>query len=91
MADGDAFVTKELPLPPDARTDALSLVNFPTEATLLADLQRSLRAGQGFAVATLNLDHIVKMRRDAGFLDAYRAHSHVVADGNPIVWLSRLA
>ena len=69
----------------------LALVNFPTEAALLADVETCLKAGRGFAIATLNLDHVVKMRRNPDFLRAYRAHSHVVADGNPIVWLSRLA
>lgn len=58
---------------------------------LLAELERRLRAGDGFAVATLNLDHVVKMSRDAVFLNAYRAQSHVVADGNPVVWLCRIA
>lgn len=75
----------------DAGADALALVNFPTEAALLADIEARLTTGQGFAIATLNLDHVVKMRRNAGFRRAYLAHSHVVADGNPIVWLSRLA
>jgi exopolysaccharide biosynthesis WecB/TagA/CpsF family protein len=73
-----------LPLP-------LSLVNFPTEATLLTDVEACLGRGQGFAIATLNLDHVVKLRRDPKFLAAYQAHSHVVADGNPIVWLMRLS
>jgi N-acetylglucosaminyldiphosphoundecaprenol N-acetyl-beta-D-mannosaminyltransferase len=72
-------------------SDPLALINFPTEAALLADLEAHLRAGQGFAIATLNLDHVVKMRRSPAFLRAYRAHSHVVADGNPIVWMSHLA
>lgn len=71
--------------------DELSLVNFPTEAALLADVEAHLRAGRGFAIATLNLDHVVKMRRNPAFLRAYRAHSHVVADGNPIVWMAHLA
>ncbi len=75
----------------DVRLDALSLVNFPTEAALLADVEARLAQGRGFAIATLNLDHVVKLRRDAGFRAAYAAQSHVVADGNPIVWLSRLA
>ncbi len=75
----------------DVRLDALSLVNFPTEAALLADVEALLAQGRGFAIATLNLDHVVKLRRDAGFRAAYAAQSHVVADGNPIVWLSRLA
>ncbi len=78
-------------LVPDAKQDALSLVNFPTEAALLADLEAHLTAGTGFAIATLNLDHVVKMRSNPGFLRAYRAHSHVVADGNPIVWLAHLS
>lgn len=71
--------------------DPLALVNFPTEAALLADIEARLGAGRGFAIATLNLDHVVKMRSNPQFLRAYRAHSHVVADGNPIVWLSRLS
>lgn len=76
---------------PKPAPEPLGLVNFPTEAALLADVEARLTAGQGFAIATLNLDHVVKMRRNPGFRRAYLAHSHVVADGNPIVWLSRLA
>lgn len=74
-----------------AAQDELSLVNFPTEAALLADVEACLIAGKGFAIATLNLDHVVKLRRNPAFLRAYRAHSHVVADGNPIVWMAHLA
>ena len=74
-----------------ARLDALALVNFPTEAALLADLEACLARGQGFAIATLNLDHVVKLRRDPAFRAAYSAQSHVVADGNPIVWMAHLA
>ena len=50
-----------------------------------------LGAGRGFSVATLNLDHAVQLRRNPAFRSAYAAHSHVTADGNPVVWLSRLA
>lgn len=66
-------------------------VTVPDQAALLEDLQARLAQGQGFSVATLNLDHVVKLSRDAGFRDAYARHSHVTADGNPVVWLSRLA
>lgn len=69
---------------------ALALVSHATGAALLADLEACLREHRGFAVATLNLDHLVKMRRDARFADAYRAQTHVVADGNPVVWLRAL-
>jgi exopolysaccharide biosynthesis WecB/TagA/CpsF family protein len=66
-------------------------ITHPGRAELLADVEKHLAAGRGFTLATLNLDHIVKLGRDAGFRAAYLAHSHVVADGNPVVWLSRLA
>ncbi|PZX13449.1 exopolysaccharide biosynthesis WecB/TagA/CpsF family protein [Palleronia aestuarii] len=57
----------------------------------LDEIEARMRAGQGFTIATLNLDHVVKIAHDPAFRAAYLAQSHVVADGNPIVWLSRLA
>ncbi|MEO1686282.1 MAG: WecB/TagA/CpsF family glycosyltransferase [Pseudomonadota bacterium] len=57
----------------------------------LRDMERRLAAGLGFSVATLNLDHVEKLGWSDSFHRAYAAHSHVVADGNPIVWASRLA
>lgn len=58
---------------------------------LLAAVEARLAVGAGFALATLNLDHLVKLRRSVAFQHAYAAQDFVVADGNPIVWLSRLA
>ncbi len=69
---------------------ALALVSHGSEAALLTDLDAAFGQGRGFAVATLNLDHLVKMARDAEFAAAYRAQTHVVADGNPVVWLRAL-
>lgn len=66
-------------------------VNMPDRAALLAEVARRFRAGKGFALATINLDHLVKLRQDDAFRNAYAAQDLVVADGNPIVWLSRLA
>ncbi len=66
-------------------------VNMPTERALLEAIDARLAAGQGFAVATLNLDHLVKLRSDAAFRQAYAAQDLVTADGNPVVWLSKLA
>ena len=66
-------------------------VNTPSRAALLAAVQGRLRAGEGFALATLNLDHLVKLERDRAFARAYAAQDLVVADGRPVVWLSRLA
>ncbi len=83
------------PRRPDAESlsgnGVLGLVDTPTEAALLARLSSCFDAGQGFAVATLNLDHIVKLRRDPAFRRAYAGQTHVVADGNPVVWLSHWA
>lgn len=42
------------------------------------------------SLVTLNLDHLVKLRRDERFRRAYRASTIVTADGAPIVWLARL-
>lgn len=66
-------------------------ITWPTQDALLIDIEARLAKQQGFTIATLNLDHIVKLDRDTAFRAAYLAHSHVVADGNPVVWLSRLA
>lgn len=66
-------------------------VTTPSAAALLADAEACLAGGRGFALATINLDHLTKLRRDPHFADAYRRQTFVVADGNPIVWLSKLA
>jgi exopolysaccharide biosynthesis WecB/TagA/CpsF family protein len=66
-------------------------VNVASRAALLADIEARLKAGSGFSVATLNLDHVVKLRQSAEFRAAYLSQTHVTADGNPIVWLMRVA
>lgn len=66
-------------------------VTVPTRVALLSDLSTRMSAGQGFSLATLNLDHVVKLRHSQAFRQAYLEHTHVTADGNPIVWLSRMA
>lgn len=76
---------------PSASDDTRVAVNTPSKGALLADIDSRLSTGRGFTVATLNLDHVVKLRLDQAFRAAYAGHSHVVADGNPIVWLERLA
>ncbi len=66
-------------------------VTHASRAALQSAVRARLAAGQGFALATINLDHLVKLSRSAAFRRAYAAQDMVVADGNPIVWLSRLA
>ncbi len=71
--------------------DTTVAITAPTRAAFDALVLARLASGTGFAVATLNLDHIVKLRRLPAFRRDYAAQDIVTADGNPIVWLSRLA
>jgi len=66
-------------------------VTMPDAGALLSEVKTRLRAGEGFALATINLDHLVKLARDPSFRPVYAAQDLVCADGNPIVWLSKLA
>jgi exopolysaccharide biosynthesis WecB/TagA/CpsF family protein len=71
-----------------ARVDGWT-ISIPTlDAAVAAIADRAARR-QSFTVFTLNLDHLVKLRRDASFRDAYRSATLVTADGAPVVWLSR--
>lgn len=65
-------------------------VNVPSREALLGEVAGRLKAKRGFAIATLNLDHLVKLSQES-FRKAYAAHDLVTADGRPIVWMSRLA
>ena len=71
--------------------DAAVVVNVATSAALFQALRARFAKGQGFALATLNLDHLTKLPGDPGFAAAYHAQDLIVADGRPVVWLSRLA
>lgn len=75
----------------DVQTGRQVQVTVPDRAGLLDDLGQHMAHGRGFALATLNLDHVVKLRQSPDFGRAYLTHTHVTADGNPIVWLCRLA
>ena len=66
-------------------------VNVSDAASLLGEVKARFAAHEGFAMATINLDHLVKLRTSREFFEAYAAQDLVVADGNPIVWLARVA
>ena len=66
-------------------------INVRNNDELFRILRERFAAHLGFALATLNLDHLTKLPEDNAFVDAYAAHDLVVADGRPIVWLSQLA
>lgn len=86
--------TPPLAAPDLARFDIdgnrLVAITTADKTTLMREIGGCLVAGQGFTVATLNLDHLVKLRHDRAFQDAYLATTYVVADGRPILWLAQL-
>ncbi|MBV2359555.1 WecB/TagA/CpsF family glycosyltransferase [Thalassococcus sp. CAU 1522] len=71
--------------------DQIIAVNVPSWAALEARVAERLARKRGFALATINLDHIVKLRRSSAFRAAYAQQDLVCADGNPVVWMSRIA
>jgi exopolysaccharide biosynthesis WecB/TagA/CpsF family protein len=71
--------------------DASVAVNISDRAALLDEVRERLSRGAGFAIATVNLDHLVKLGRTAAFRQAYARQDLVTADGHPVVWLSRLS
>ena len=66
-------------------------INIPTLHQLESEVKARFGAGKGFALATMNVDHLVKLGRDKSFSDAYSQHDLIVADGNPVVWVAKLA
>src|SRR3954468_23367212 len=50
-----------------------------------------LRSGKPNRIVTVNLDFVAIARRDEGFRDTLNAADMAVADGMPLVWVSRLA
>ena len=66
-------------------------VNTATREALFRAVKDRINKSAGFALATLNLDHLTKLPVDPAFLAAYRAHDLVVADGRPVIWLAGMA
>jgi exopolysaccharide biosynthesis WecB/TagA/CpsF family protein len=78
-----ATVESSAPLPLELRLNMLDMRR--TLSTMIA----RARAGDGFTLFTVNLDHIVKLGGDARFRAAYGRADLISADGWPIVWLAR--
>jgi len=51
----------------------------------------ALRNDRPRYVCTGNLDHLAKLDRDPDFVETYRNADLVLADGAPVLWLSRLS
>ena len=66
-------------------------INYYNQQDVLRHVCSLAEKRQGYALATLNLDHVVKLKHDEGYFQAYKKQDIVVADGFPIVWLGKLA
>lgn len=54
-------------------------------------LREASRDGECRTIFTANLNHLVRIQKEAEFADAYRSCHAVFADGMPLVWISRLS
>jgi len=77
------------PTSEDAPTTAIARVNIYSRDAALEVISSQLSAGHGFNFFTLNLDHLVKLKSDQRFQEAYRDADFISADGWPVVWLLR--
>lgn len=61
-----------------------------TQRDALGAIDRLVAAGEGGYVVTPNVDHVVLAGRDPVLGDVYRRASLSLADGQPILWMTRL-
>lgn len=64
-------------------------INVANQASAVAAIRSDFRAGRGFSIHVLNLDHLVKRRSDAVYKDAYLRATYVTCDGAPVAALAR--
>ena len=65
-------------------------IDAVTFAQAVDEIERLVEQGQGGSVFTPNVDHVVKVDGDPVFRAAYERASLSLADGQPVVWASRL-
>ena len=78
----------------DSETPALARVDgwditAPDLTSTISCIIDAAKSKKPFTVFTLNLDHLVKLRRNAAFRTAYAKASIVTADGAPVAWLAK--
>lgn len=77
---------KRLPALASVDGRAINVATLEDAVALAAD---AAEAARPFTVFTLNLDHLVKLRRNEAFRAAYEKADLVTADGAPVVALAR--
>jgi N-acetylglucosaminyldiphosphoundecaprenol N-acetyl-beta-D-mannosaminyltransferase len=73
------------------RIDDVAFDKVTMKQAVRAIVRMAKRHDRSRYVCTGNLDHLVIADRDPDFRAAYRGADLVVADGAPVVWLSKLA
>lgn len=76
---------------PRVRIDDVAFDKVTMRETVARIVEMARRRDRARYVCTGNLDHLVILTRDDGFRRAYEGADLVVADGAPIVWLSKLS
>lgn len=71
-----------------ASIDGCAITSPNLEGAVRAIISRA-KSGEAFTVFTLNLDHLVKLRRNPAFREAYSNADIITADGAPVAWLAR--
>lgn len=84
-----AAATPDPATAPLARVDGwpITLPNLDRAVTAIIE---AAERGESFSAVTLNLDHLVKLRRSENFRRAYAKARFVTADGEPVAHLARL-
>lgn len=65
-------------------------VDAVTEAQVVKRIVARAGAGEGGFVVTANVDHLKQLSHHAGLVAAYQRATITLADGQPLVWASRL-
>jgi exopolysaccharide biosynthesis WecB/TagA/CpsF family protein len=84
----DPSVMRLEPRPQIASVDGWA-INLADQRSAIDAIVSAAKAGAGFTVFTLNLDHLVKLRSSDAFQRAYRSATFVTADGEPVARLAR--
>lgn len=77
---------KRLPALASVDGQEINIATLEDAVALAADAAESARS---FTIFTLNLDHLVKLRRDEAFRAAYEQADFITADGAPVAALAR--
>lgn len=84
------MVAQVLPIASRVCVDEISFDRVTMKEAVHRIVRMARRRDRARYVCTGNLDHLVIAERDPDFRSAYRKADLVVADGAPVVWLSRI-